>query len=420
MAKTASIQNDKLLQRMIREAKVPSLLRVGDGLYLQISRTRSTSWKFRYQINGKRRDMGLGSYPKLSLAEAANEAVDAGRLVAQGIDPIAKQEADDQAEAAAKAKSDAGVMTFRRAAESYIEAHRAGWRNAKHAWQWERTMEMFAYPKIGEKAVAEIATDDILSVLAQIWTTKPETASRVRSRIELVLGAAAALGHRSGANPARWRGHLDKLLSARIAKVVHQPAMAWRELPQFWPKVAGSPDVVARALAFTILTAARTSEVLLATWEEFDLSAGLWRVPAKRMKAGAEHVVPLPDAAIEILQAQKGADPKYPFPGRRMRGEQRPLCNVAMLARLRRLEPGLTVHGFRSSFRDWAADATDYPDYVVEKALAHAISNKVERAYRRGDLLEKRRSLMADWATFVATKPANNIVSITTAIKAAV
>jgi integrase len=409
MARATSVQNDKLLQRMIREAKAPSLLRIDDGLYLQVSPSRSTSWKVRYQLAGKRRDCGLGPYPETTLAEARERAADIRKMVRNGTDPISQRQAEQQAAAIAKAEAEAGAVTFKLAAESYIEAHRAGWRNAKHAWQWTRTLEMFVYPKIGETAVADITTADVLGVLTPIWTTKPETAVRVRNRVELVLDAAAAQGHRDGANPARWRGHLDKLLPKRskVRKVRHQPALDWQAMPTFWIKLTESPDTVARAMQYTILTASRTSEVLNARWQEIDLEARLWRVPGDRMKAGRDHTVPLSDAACAILRSQTGIDTELVFPGRRMGGRSAPLSNMAMLMRLRRINPGITVHGFRSTFRDWAAEETSYARDVAEMALAHVVSDATEAAYRRGDLLEKRRKIMADWATFITTKPAD-------------
>jgi integrase len=405
-----AIQNDKLLQKLIRDAKAPSMLRVDSGLYLQIGVNRTTAWIYRYQIVGKRREMGLGTYPEVSLGEAGERAADARRQIQRGLDPISAKQA---AEAAAKQAAEATVWTFKKAASEYIEAHRAGWRNAKHAWQWTRTLEMFVYPKIGEKAVGDINTADVLAVLTQIWTTKPETAVRVRNRVELVLDAAAAQGHRDGANPARWRGHLDKLLPKRskVQKVRHQPALPWHDMVSFWPSLAANPDTVARAMQFTILTASRTSEVLNARWQEIDLEARLWRVPGDRMKAGRDHTVPLSDAACAILQSQIGADEELVFPGRPMGGRRAPLSNMAMLMRLRRVRPGITMHGFRSTFRDWCAEQTNYPRDVAEMALAHVVSDSTEAAYRRGDLLEKRRALMADWAAFVTTKPAENVLT---------
>jgi integrase len=413
-----AIQNDKLLQKLIRDAKAPSNLRVDSGLYIQIGANRTTAWIYRFQIAGKRREMGLGTYPEVTLAEAGEKAGDARKMIARGEDPLA-------ARRAANVKPEAAV-TFKKAAEQYIEAHRAGWRNAKHAWQWSRTLEMFVHPKIGEKAVAEVSTADVLAILTPLWTTKPETATRVRSRVELVLDAAAAQGHRDPVNPARWRGHLDKLLPARskVAKVVHQPALAWQEMRDFWSKLTASIDTVSHALQFTILTASRTGEVIGARWSEIDLEARLWRVPGSRMKAGRDHQVPLSDAACAILRDQMarqttGSAPspeQFVFPGRRMKGQHRSLSNLAMLMRLRRLRPGYTVHGFRSTFRDWCAEETHYPRDVAETALAHVVGDKTEAAYKRTDLLEKRRALMADWSSYLTSKPAANVIPIKAAV----
>jgi integrase len=400
-----SIVSDKVLQQRIRETAGPAYIKVGTGLLLQVGKSGSTSWILRYKVGGKRREAGLGSYPAVSLATAKQEGERLRLQRNEGADPI---EARRQKRAAERAE-EAAAVTFKKAAGRYIEAQRAGWRNAKHAWQWTRTLEMFAYPKIGETPVGDITTADVLACLTPIWTTKPETAVRVRNRIELVLDAAAAQGQRDGANPARWRGHLDKLLPKRskVRKVRHQPALAWQEMPTFWPKLTESPDTVARAMAFTILTASRTSEVLNARWQEIDLEARLWRVPGDRMKAGRDHTVPLSDPACAILRGQRGADEDLVFPGRPMGGRSAPLSNMAMLMRLRRIRPGMTVHGFRSTFRDWAAEETSYPRDVAEMALAHVVSDATEAAYRRGDLLEKRRKLMADWAAYITTNPAD-------------
>jgi integrase len=417
LQKQKQIREDDLkLQKQIAETTVPTIIPTGKrGLGLQVrfgaDGKKFTSWLYRYQIGDKRRSLGLGQYPKKSMEKAKAEAEEKEALVDAGVDP----HAHSAEEAASKKAEEARKVTFKASAEAYIEAHRAGWRNAKHAWQWTRTLEMFAFPKIGAKAVGDITTADVLEVLTPIWTKKPETAVRVRNRIELVLDAATAQGHRDPlANPARWRGHLDKLLPKRskVQKVRHQPALAWQEMPAFWEKLIVHQDTVARAMQLTILTASRTSEVLNAQWSEFDLEARLWRVPGDRMKAGRDHTVPLSDAACAILQSQIGADDGLVFPGRKKARQIRPLSNMAMLMRVRRIHPGITMHGFRSTFRDWAAEETHYPRDVAEMALAHVISDATEAAYRRGDLLEKRRALMADWAAFVTTKPGGNVVQL--------
>jgi len=409
-------EDDLKLQKLIAETTMPTIISTGKrGLGLQVrfgaDGKKFTSWLYRYQIGDKRRSLGLGRYPKKPMETAKAEAEEKQALVDAGVDPH-----DHRAEEAASKKAEeARKVTFKASAEQYIESHRAGWRNAKHSWQWTRTLEMFAFPKIGAKTVGDITTADVLEVLTPIWTKKPETAVRVRNRIELVLDAATAQGHRDPlANPARWRGHLDKLLPKRskVQKVRHQPALAWQEMPAFWAKLMVHQDTVARAMQFTILTAARTSEVLNAEWSEIDLEARLWRVPGDRMKAGRDHTVPLSDAACAILQSQIGADDVLVFPGRRQARQIRPLSNMAMLMRARRIHPGITIHGFRSTFRDWAAEETSYPRDVAETALAHVVGDKTEAAYKRTDLLEKRRKLMADWASFATTKPGGNVVSI--------
>lgn len=370
---------------------------------------------FRYQISKKRRSYGFGPYEfdSQKLEKICGKAEEKQGLVVDGIDPHEHDRKQTQVAEAEKARG----VTFKEVATQFIEMRKSGWRNAKHEWQWTRSLEMFAYPAIGEMAVAEIDTADIEKLLIPIWVTKNETANRVRNRISLILAAppaATTRKQRAGPNPAVWRNHLDTLLPSpkKVRKTRNYPAMPWRELPTFWPKLVMARGISASAMMLTILTAARTSEVLRATWDEFDIDAGLWRLSADRMKAEQEHVVPLSDAAIKILRGQIGADENLVFPGLRKGGKRVPLSINAMRKRLERLRPGLTVHGFRSSFRDWAAEATEHQDFVAEKALAHAISDKVEKAYRRGDLLEKRRALMADWAAYVTTTPANNVVPI--------
>lgn len=393
----------KQVDKMIREAK-PGAYADDDGLYLKIGTTGAASWQYRYQINGKRRMMGLGSCANVGLAEAREKAADARKQVKQGIDPLEVKEAEQTA-------VEAKATTFRELATEYIADHRPGWRNAKHGQQWENTLAQYAFPKIGDKPIAEISTEDVLRILKKLWTEKPETASRLRNRIELVIDAGRAKGLSTAANPAAWRGHLDKLLPKRTkASKGHHAAMDYRELPAFYKRLTEDRDSLSSvALQITILTACRTSEVLLADWSEFDLDNRLWTIPGERMKAGKPHRVPLTDEVLKLLQGIKGEG--YVFPGAR---QGRPLSNMAMTMVLRRLgHPDLTVHGFRSSFRDWCAEETHYPNIVAEQALAHTVGNAVEAAYRRGDLLDKRRALMADWATYCTTKPAANVVPIT-------
>lgn len=368
----------------------------GGGLYLQVSKSGSKSWIFRYQLDRRSREMGLGPFPAVSLAEARDRAAGVRKLKVEGEDPIDLRR---QAKAAKRAEA-ARAVTFKAAAERYIAAHKAGWKNPVHAAQWPSTLQTYVYPDFGQVAVGDVDTGMVTRVLEPIWTTKPETATRVRGRIEAVLDWARAHGYRTGENPARWRGHLDKLLPprSRVRAVKHHAAVPFAEVPAFMAELRGRDGMAAKALEFTILTAARTTEVVGALWEEVDLVAKVWTVPAERMKGKREHRVPLSDRGVELLKEMltHSRGPAI-FPGARKDGH---LSNMAMLETLREMRPGLTVHGFRSTFRDWAAERTSYPRDVAEMALAHTISDKVEAAYRRGDLFEKRRRLMADWARY--------------------
>jgi integrase len=401
--KTPRANTVKEADKRISDA-IPGAYAAGDGLYLKVTPAGSASWQFRYLINGKRRMMGLGACSTVTLADAREKAADARKQVKQGTDPL---DAKDAAETAEKAKQ----TTFRDVADEYIAAHRAGWRSAKHGQQWENTLAMYVYPMIGNKAVDTITTEDVLGILKPIWTAKAETASRVRNRIEIVIDAARAKGLSTAPNPAAWRGHLDKLLPRRTkASKGHHAAMDYRNLPDFFKKLRDERSSLSSiALQVTILTACRTSEVLLAIWDEFDLDKKLWTIPAGRMKAQVEHRTPLSDAVLALLEGLDGRE-GYLFPGAR---KGRPLSNMAMTMVLRKIgHPDLTVHGFRSTFRDWCAEETHYANIVAEQALAHTVGNAVEAAYRRGDLLDKRRALMADWATYCTVTPATNVVPI--------
>lgn len=386
----------------------------GKGLYLSVSKSGSKSWIFRYQVAGRRREMGLGSLSELSVAKARAEAETLRELTASGIDPLEqrKQAAIERARQAAEESQRAAqeANTFAVVAADYIKAHSPGWRSDKHAGQWTRTLELYAYPVIGELPIQDVTTEHLLRILHPIWSMKTETASRVRSRIELVIGYAKARGWFRGENPAIWRGHLDALLpsKSKVKPVKHHAALDWRNMAGFMAQLSGAPGIGARALAFAILTAARSGEVRLARWREFDLDQKIWTVPAERMKARKEHRVPLSDDAVAILQAlpriQEAAKPgdDLVFPGAT---SGRPLSDMSLLTVIRRLDrgenaPHITVHGFRSSFRDWASEATFHHPDVVELALAHTITNKVEAAYRRGDMFAKRRVLMHDWAAW--------------------
>jgi len=409
-------------------AKVRTLTRAGTygdggGLYLNVGPTGGKSWLFRFMISGKAREMGLGPVHTIGLAEARERALAARKMRLDGTDPLEARRAEKArklAEAAAKAAS---LVSFRTAAEGYIEANKAGWKNKQHAWQWTATLKSDVYPVIGDVPVSEITTGHVTRILTPIWTTKAETAARIRGRIETVLDYARVHGWRTGENPARWKGHLDHILPARskVSKVEHHAALPWGEIGGFMVKLEEEAGLAALALRFTILTAARTGEVIGATWGEIDLHAKVWTVPAERMKAGQEHRVPLTDPALAVLRAaaklrgeEKPAADAPVFPGGKNGKGAAGLSNMAMLALLRRLDRGdLTVHGFRSSFRDWASEATRHEQAVVEKALAHTIESKVEAAYRRGDLFEKRRKLMQDWATFCGrVAPGENVATL--------
>ncbi|MCW5751357.1 MAG: integrase arm-type DNA-binding domain-containing protein [Anaerolineales bacterium] len=376
----------------------------GKGLWLHYQGPGKASWILRYSLHGRRREMGLGSTSTLSLAEAREVARQARKLVLAGIDPIEHRRAERQQQRQA--------MTFAEAAEAFIRSHRLGWKSPKHAAQWEATLATYAFPVFGRLPVGQVDTSHVMRALEPIWATKPETASRLRGRIEAVLDWAAARGHRAGDNPARWRGHLANLLPARakVRKVQHFAALPYQQLPSFIAELRAQEGIGARALAFAILTAARTGEVIGAKWAEIDLASGIWTISGDRMKAGREHRVPLSGAALAILRALP-RESHWVFPGGR-RG--RPLSSMALLQVLRRMGFGnITAHGFRSTFRDWAAERTSFAREVAEAALAHSISDKVEAAYRRGDLFEKRRKLMDGWAGYATAPPrAGDVVPI--------
>jgi integrase len=366
----------------------------GGNLYLQATLGKHggvrRSWVFRYELDSRRHDLGLGSLDTLNLAEAREKARGLRQQLVDGIDPFETRRLARK-ERLVKLAAEARAMTFKQCAEECIKSHADGWRNAKHAAQWSSTLAAYAYPVLGDLAVDDIATAHIVRVLQPIWKEKPETASRVRGRIEKVLGWATVRGFRSGDNPARWRGHLQELFAAKskVRPVSHHAALPYTDVPPFMTDLRGRNSLSARALEFTVLTAVRTGETIGATWDEIDFAAKTWAIPAARMKAAKAHRVPLSDRVMQIMAAlpREGA---HIFP----------LSNMAMLELLRGMRPGSTVHGFRSSFRDWAAERTSYPNHVAEAALAHTISDKVEKAYRRGDLFEKRRRLMDNWAEF--------------------
>lgn len=383
----------------------------GEGLYLLVKNTGARSWVFRYMLDGKARDLGLSRCPEaveqlkrsggeyLTLAQARDVAAIYRLKVKARIDPLEEREAAATKVAAEAQAAKAAKVTFRDMAKTFLEGKEGSWRNEKHRQQWHNTLATYANPAIGDMPVGDIETQHVLSVIEPIWKSKPETANRVRGRIEAILDAARVRGYRKGDNPARWRGHLAQILPARtqLSRGHHQ-ALPYARMSEFSETLRQMNSAAALALEFTILTAARTGEVLGATWAEVDMDRAVWTVPAARMKAGLEHRVPLSPRALEILKLTKKLGGVWLFPGQK--GKQMSGMTMAML--LRRAGMDVTVHGFRSAFRDWAAETTSFPHDVCEAALAHTIGNKVEAAYRRGDLFEKRRLLMDDWAEYCA------------------
>lgn len=404
------VKANKLTQLQASKLKSPGLYGDGAGLWLKVTDHGSKSWIFRFTFEGRERWMGLGPYPDVSIAEARENATELRKMVRSGINPL--QVKQDQAAAGLAAKAKA-VITFDWCAAQYVEAHKDSWKNAKHVAQWINTLGTYAKPVIGPLAVDKIDTDHVMKILEPIWSTKSETASRLRGRIESVLDWATTMKHRTGENPARWKGHLDNLLPRlkKKARVQHHPALPLAEMPTFMVRLKSQAGTAALALQFTILTAARSGEVRGMTWGEVDFQNRMWVVPAERMKAGDEHRVPLSGNALQVLQNAKAAtallNTPLVFPGTtytKSTGTDsptlKPLSDMSLTAVLRRMGiTDITVHGFRSTFRDWAAEDTNYPRDMAEMALAHTIGNKAEAAYRRGDMLEKRRAMMNDWAT---------------------
>ncbi len=377
----------------------------GGGLYLSIAKDGGRKWVFLYRRNGRLREMGLGSARAVPLGIAREKAAAARLLLSDRIDPLSKRQ------------DEALSPTFNECLEQFLASNEAGWRNEKHASQWRNTLKTYAEPVIGRLSVKEIDTHHVMKILDPIWATKTETASRVRGRIENVLDWASARGYRKGENPARWRGHLDKLLPRRskVQKVQHHSALPYDEIAAFMLELRKREGMAARAMEFTILTAARTNEVIGARRSEFDLAAKVWIIPGDRMKTGREHRVPLSARAITLLKAvgiDDDLDPDDVVFGNPP--DRVALSSNAMLALLTRMKrDDLTVHGFRSTFRDWAAETTSTPNEVVEMALAHTVKNKAEAAYRRGDLLTKRAVLMEEWASLCA-KPASKVLTLKT------
>jgi len=369
----------------------------GAGLWLQVSPSGSKSWIFRFTLAGRQREMGLGAVHTVNLTEARAKAKECRQVLLDGKDPLEARKSTRLAETLERARA----MTFDQCAAAYVKAHRAGWKNAKHADQWENTLATYASPIVGALPVAEIDTALVVKVLGPIWETKTETATRLRGRIEKILDWATVSKYRQGENPARWRGHLDKLLANpnKVAKVAHHPALPWHDMGAFMATLRAQEGVAARALEFAILAAARSGEVRGATWAEIDLDARLWTVPAERMKAKKEHRVPLSKHAVALLK-KLPREGDLVFPGAK---EGKALSDMSLTAVLRRMQRAdITVHGFRSTFRDWCAESTGFPREVCEHALAHSLPDKVEAAYRRGDLLDKRILLMQAWADYCA------------------
>lgn len=398
----------------VKRLAAPGLHAVGTvaGLCLCVKASGAKSWVLRTKIGTRRAELGLGGYPTVTLADAFEAARDALKQIKAGTDPAA----------ARRARRKTVEWTFKKTALAYIEAHRAGWRNAKHATQWENTLETYAYPIFGHKHVRDVSKGDVLAVIEPLWSTKNETAVRVRSRIELVLAYAVQREYRpDGPNPARWRGNLDMALPAarKVANVEHFEAVPIDEAHAFMERLKVAAGMGARALEFAILTASRTGAVRAATWEEIDLAAAVWTVPGQKMKSGRPHRVPLSPHAVKLLQALPRfevaeGEPDLVFPGTK----GKPLSDMSLTAVMRRMGLSAVPHGFRSTFSDWCAERTATPAEVREMALAHAVGDKTEEAYRRGDLFEKRRELMALWAKFLATPPAaGNVVAMNRAAR---
>jgi integrase len=401
-------QINRLTALRVEKLRKPGLYPDGNGVYLQVTLGTDAqprkSWLFRFRMQGRReRRMGLGAFPAVSLQQARDKASYARRLCQDGIDPVEARKAERAAGALAHSRN----MTFDQCAKAYITAHRAGWRNVKHAAQWTTTLTTYASPVFGTLPVQAIDVGLVIKALERddLWSTRPETASRVRGRIEAVLDWAKARGYRNGENPARWRSHLDHLLPARskVRKVKHHAALNYRELGTFMAALRERETLAARALEFAILTAGRTNEVIPARWDEIDVGAKVWTVPAGRMKAGREHRVPLTDAALRILKRmQEVRQNEHVFPGERGAA----LSSTACLRLLRRMgHADLTVHGFRSTFRTWAAERTSQAREIAEAALAHVVGDATEQAYQRGDMFEKRRKLMDAWAAYCSKRP---------------
>jgi integrase len=398
---------ERLTALKVQRAKRSGMYPDGHGLYLQVTEG-GASWVYRFMLNGRAREMGLGPLHTITLAEARERATRARKLRLDGVDPIEQR----RSEQAAQRVAGATAMSFRQCADAFIASHEAGWGSAVHRRQWTNSLAQHVHPVIGALPAHAIDTTLVRKVIEPLWGSIPETASRIRGRVEAILDWAKVRGYRAGENPARWRGHLDKLLPARgkVRKVEHHAALHYGELPGFMAALREQEGIAARALEFTILTATRVGETRFARWSELDLLDETWTVPSRRMKSGREHRVPLSARVLAILEAMqvhrhldRHVDDGFVFPGSKV---GRPLADTVLLRLLQRMGRGdLTVHGFRSTFRDWAAERTNFPSEVAEMALAHSVGSKVEAAYRRGDLFDKRRRLMEAWAEYCAKTP---------------
>ena len=393
-----------LTLKRVARANKPGRYSDGHNLYLQVGPSGTKCWLLRYVLKGRERWMGLGKLADFDLEEARARAKAARQLLAAKIDPIEARKAREAEEAAEAALKAAKLMTFEEATNQYYALHEVGWGNERHRQQWRNSMRDYALKKIGALAVADVDTGQVLRCIESDWQTKPVTMMRVRSRIESVLEWATVRGYRQGENPARWADHLRAALPSpsKVAKVEHHTALPYAELPKFMTELAALPGIPARALEFLILTASRTAEVTGARWDEIDLDKALWTIPNSRMKAGREHRVPLSARAVELLAAlPRESEVVFVSPVR----AGGPIGGSAMLRTLQRLRTGIVPHGFRSSFADWAHERTNFPNRLIEMALAHQVGTDTERAYRRTDLFDKRRKLAEAWAGFIYSTP---------------
>lgn len=399
------------VNKLLKERK-PGMTNDGQGLYFRITPSGGGGWIFRYRSAGKLRDMGLGSFPEVSLQSARMKAADARKLIAHGMDPLRERDLEREAVQEAQRASNAKAATFERLVGDYIKAHGGGW-SEKWRKGWLSKMERYAFPAIGRLPASEIETEQVVEVLKPIWNSKPRTADEIRGQIEQVLDAAKTLGWRKGENPARWRGHLDNLLSRDAKKAArkrtHYPAMKWQELPALIAKLQGVETLSSFAGQLAILTGARPHMARFARWDEFDFESRTWSLSIGRMKSRRAFVIPLADPVLELLRKIPRIEGSpFLFPGRGKSGVMHANAVRTLLHDLNHAD--ITRHGFRSTFRDWAAERTSYPREVCEMALAHDERDQTEGAYSRTDFLEKRRDLMADWASYAVSTSSDNVV----------